>query len=280
MKLFLPGMFVLLMPLLGGCMRSSSASQPYVTTARLDRGFVIVLTGIEGRSRLNEEIVAGLNRGGVKYAIEIHDWTGSWFWLANQESETRNRSRAAELADKITRYKWAYPDRPVILVGQSGGAAIAAWSAEAMKREKVDGIIMLAASLSSTYRLDNALTNSRRGIVNFYSGRDLVMLGLGTKIFRTMDGEFASSAGMEGFALPKTEPDIYEKLFQIAWNKRMADSGNSGLHITSGAETFVAQYVVPFVLSYQWDEDLVKKVSSGEYSVINRKNDSTKDTGN
>ena len=54
-----------------GCARS----QPFVTPQRLDRGLVMVLSGIEGQSRLNEDICRGLNDGGVNWAIELVDWT-------------------------------------------------------------------------------------------------------------------------------------------------------------------------------------------------------------
>jgi hypothetical protein len=53
---------------------------------------------------------------------------------------------------------------------------------------------------------------------------------------------------------------LYRKLYQIAWQPRMADTGHHGLHLTSGAEGFVAQYVAPFVASPRWDEEVVARV--------------------
>ncbi len=238
-------------------------SQPYMTSERLDRGLVIVLPGVEGRSILNEHIVKGINEGGVKYAINLWDWTDSWFWFVNLESQSRNRRKAQEIATYITRYHWAYPGRPVYIVGQSGGGAIAAWTAEQLKDSPVDGIIMLAAALSPGYPLDKALTNSRNGIVNFYSGRDVVMLGIGTKIFRTMDGQHVYSAGMVGFDVPKPNDPLYGKLYQVPWNERMAEAGNHGLHLTSGASAFVAEYVSPLILQLNWNRQLVDKVAAG-----------------
>lgn len=236
-------------------------SQPYMTQARLDRGLVIVLTGIEGRSNLNEDIVNGLAKGNVNYAIKLEDWTTSWIALVNQETKERNMRKARAIATTIVNYRWAYPDRPVILVGQSGGAAMAVWITESLKGESVDGIILLAASLSHQYRLDQALANSERGIVNFYSGRDVVLLGFGTKVFRTMDGANSSCAGMLGFDVPARMPPAYRKLYQIPWNSKMGEAGNHGLHLTSGSEAYVAEFVAPFVLNYQWNERLVAKVS-------------------
>jgi hypothetical protein len=47
---------------------------------RLERGYVIVLPGIEGRSFLNRGIAAGLSDAGVPYGIEIYDWTDGPLW--------------------------------------------------------------------------------------------------------------------------------------------------------------------------------------------------------
>jgi hypothetical protein len=233
--------------------------QPYMTPSRMDRGLVIVLPGIEGRSHLNTEIVNGLASGGVKYAIEIDDWTSSWFAVGNLECQDRNRDKAVQIADELMRYKNAYPGRPVFVIGQSGGGAMAAWIAESMHGEKIDGIVMLAVCLSPGYELDHALAKSDRGIVTFYSGRDVVMLGLGTGLLRTMDGRHTWSAGMVGFDVPKHGRG-YERLYQIPWDSKMAQAGNMGLHVTSGAEAFVAQYVAPFILAKQWDRQLMARV--------------------
>jgi pimeloyl-ACP methyl ester carboxylesterase len=259
---------------LGGCAAGkifASGEQPYVTNQRMERGLVLVLTGIEGRSSFNEGIAEGLAKGGVPYAVEIDDWTFSCSVLLNLESQTHNRRTAAEIAQRIIRYKWAYPDRPVFLVGQSGGGAMAAWIAEAMESENLDGIILLAATLSPDYRLDLALSKSIRGIVNFYSPRDVLMLGLGTNMFRTMDGEFTSSAGRVSFTVPRLRPPIYDKLYQVCWNSKMASgTGNAGSHLSSGDQEFVARYVAPLVQAGAWNQSLITRLTAGKPSPATR----------
>jgi len=249
--------------LLGGC-----ASQPYRTEQRLERGLVIVLPGIEGRGPLNEAICEGLDEGGVNWAIELYDWTSPLGPMYNLRAEGDNRRKAGELGVRIARYRWRYPGRPVVLVGQSGGAAIAVWAAEALlPGQQIDGIIMLAASLSPTYRLEFALANVRRGIVNFYSSRDWVLLGMGTTVAGTMDGRHSSSAGQVGFEVPPAgRPNSYEgKLFQVAWEPEMTKAGHSGLHLTSGARHYVARYVAPFVLRAHWSDRLVGRILEGQW---------------
>ncbi len=254
--------------LLAGCVPDGGYVSPYVYDVRLDRGLVIVLPGIEGRSPLNEAICDGLVDGGVRWAVDLVDWTSPvpMNYLVNLRDETRNRRRAEDIAHRIVRYRMAYPGRPVMLIGQSSGGGMAAWVAEALPAdERIDGIVMLAASLSPGYRLDAALARCDRGIISFYSERDWFLLGVGTTISGTMDGEHTSSAGRVGFYPPTREPaaTLYgRKLFQVAWQPAMAGTGNTGIHLTSGARAFVAQYVAPFVLTEKWDPRFVQAVAA------------------
>lgn len=246
---------------IAGC---ANGNQPYVTPERLERGLVVVLTGIEGRSPLNEAICKGLDVGGVEYAIQLEDWTAPVGPLINLRNEERNRRRAGEIATQIARYQNAYRHRPVLLVGQSGGGGMAAWIAEALPAgHKVDGIVMLAASLSPGYQLDEAIAKSRKGIVNFYSSRDWVFLALGTATMGTLDGEHAVSAGARGFEtpdLPRRRKLYEDNLYQIPWTESMAQSGHFGGHLSSGDARFVAVYVAPLVRARQWNDNVIQQV--------------------
>jgi hypothetical protein len=241
--------------LLSGCSLFSSTEE-HTDAISMSQGLVIVLPGIEGASKFNNDIASGLYDGGVDYAIEVNDWTSRIAGpIINERNENRNRRKAYEIAQRIVAYQITYPGRPVFLVGQSGGAAIAAWTAEAMPAaHKIDGIVMLAPSLSPGYDLTPALANSRRGIVNHYSNLDLIFLGLGTIVTGTMDGEHTQSAGRVGFAKARNG------LYQIGWTSEMAQSGNFGLHLTSSSVDFVAAYVVPFIKAPAWDQRLVQSV--------------------
>jgi len=243
-------------------------SQPYVSGVRLERGLVLVLPGIEGRGAINEAIARGLDEGGVSWAIELYDWTVPMAFLHNQRDQARNRAKAEEIASRIIRYRTVYPGRAVVLIGQSGGGAIAVWVLEALPQEhEIEGAVLLAAALSPGYTLDRALANARRGLISFYSSRDW-MLGVGTVIAGTMDGRHAESAGRVGFTVPsgRARAAFYERLYQIAWLSKMAGAGHWGRHVTSGSAKFVAAYVAPFVLADRWDEELVARVLRGEAS--------------
>ncbi len=237
--------WILALALLAGCY-----AQPYVTEERMDKGLVIVLSGIEGRGLLNEAICKGLDEGGVNCAIRLVDWTTPFTLVFNLANEAGNRQKAEGIARRIVEYRYDYPGRPVVLVGQSGGAAMAAWTAEVLPAGKdVDGIVMLVPSLSPEYMLDWALKKSKGGIVSFYSEHDWMLLS--TTLSGTMDGQFTASAGRTGFVLPKaSDPVTYEKLNQIPWDESVAWSGYTGGHFTSGAHVFVAEFVAPFVLDF------------------------------
>ncbi|MHC4294423.1 MAG: hypothetical protein ACYSTL_02435 [Planctomycetota bacterium] len=248
--------FVLL--LLIGC-----THQPYRSEERLQRGLVIVLPGIEGRGPINEAICKGLDDGGVDWAIELHDWTSPLGLLYNLRAEDDNHRKASRVAWRITRYRWDYPNRPVMLIGQSGGAAIAVWAAEALlPGQQIAGVILLAASISPRYPLELTLENSERGVLNFHSPHDWVLLGLGTALVGTMDGEHTASAGQSGFEVPSDADSArnYDRLLQIGWVPQMAEAGHSGMHLTSGAEGYVSKYVAPFVLEGHWDEQLIESI--------------------
>ncbi|MCY2931647.1 MAG: alpha/beta hydrolase [Planctomycetota bacterium] len=245
--------------LAGGCPAPS-----YVEPGRMERGLVVVLPGIEGTSAFNAMVAEGLAAGNIKYAIEIYDWTAHWNPVLNLQDEVANRRKASELAGRIAAYQDAYPGRPVFLVGQSGGGAIAVWTAEAMPEgHAVEGVVLLAAALSPGYRLDKALGHSRRGIVSFYSAGDWVLLSVGTRVFTTMDGQHSESAGRDGFASPPTE--AYQKLYQIGWDSSMVSAGHIGLHLTSGAGEFVQYYVAPLILCGRWDSEVTGRVARGEW---------------
>lgn len=249
-------------------------SQPYMTEERLERGLVILLTGIEGRSPLNEAICRGLGEAGVNYAIKLEDWTSPVGPLLNLRMEMRNRDKAEKIARRITLYQWEHPGRPVFVVGQSGGGAMAVWVAEGMPSgQKVDGVILLAPALAPDYLLDMSLKRVDRGMVNFYSARDWMLLGIGTTVYGTMDGSHTSSAGRVGFDVPRAgsyRPITFEKLLQIPWTEQMSRSGHTGGHLSTGSASFIAQYVVPFLETERWDRDLVKRVVRGEYRALSR----------
>ncbi len=221
----------------------------YLTDDRLDNGLVIILPGIEGRSRINENLRRGLVAGGVYRALPIRPW-GRPIPLAGplitQVDFIGNRLAGGRVAKTIIEYQDKHPGRPVYVVGHSGGGGVAVFTAEAMPEDRqIDGLILLSASISSAYDLDKALSRCKRGIVNFYNREDSGVLGLGTILVGTVDGTHGPSAGLIGFDC--YDKPGYENLYQV---KMMGVSEDT--HTTSTQVGFVSIHVTPWILADSW----------------------------
>lgn len=249
---------------LAAAMSSVGCNAEWTAPQRYEQGLVIVLPGIEGMGPLNLSICDGLYAGGVEAAIELTGWGGGPLGiLFNQRAEAGNRRRAAEIAKRIVKYQDEHPDRPVILIGHSGGTAIAAWTAEAMPDDhQVTGLILLASSLSSEYNLCPALERTTQGIVNFYSTHDTILLALGTGAVGTMDGRYSSAAGRVGFETPEILGDswAYEGLHNVAWTPRMQKLNHIGGHSGYSGYTFVEAVVAELVKNPVWSEAGIESV--------------------
>jgi pimeloyl-ACP methyl ester carboxylesterase len=250
-----PWLFVLLVVACaaGGCSISELS-----TASRMSRGLVIVLPGIEGRSAYNVNLARGLDEGGVASAIEIFDWNtplpgGALINLTDLE---RNRRQASRLAEKIIAYQEAYPGRAVHLVGHSGGGGLAVLTLETLPEERsITAAVLLAASISPTYDLSDALRRTRYGMFNYYSQRDVGFLKLGTSLFGNIDRGYGPAAGAVGFRQPSDLNDDgrhqYRRLHQIPWTRKMSSSGHSGSHVGWTNPRFVRKYLAPLINEQQ-----------------------------
>lgn len=221
---------------------------------RLEFGRILVLPGIEGGNVLSRRIALGLADGGVRSAIEIHDWTlGLPAFPVNLMYLERNQRVAQELAQHLVDYRAAHPERPIHLVGHSGGAGIIVFALEALPDGfTVDGAVLLGAALSPDYNLAPALRHVRSGLITFYSQRDVGFLKAGTSVFGGMDRSYGVSAGAVGFNAPANimpeERRLYaRKLRQIAWSERIREYGASGGHLGWASRSFSRQYLAPIV---------------------------------
>lgn len=226
------------------------------TPDRQKYGLILILPGIEGTSPLNQNIARGLHDGGVSSAIEIHDWTTGipGNFLINLANLERNREEAWKLARRIVRYQQRWPNRPVFLIGHSGGGGIAVLALENLpERNKVDWAILLAPALSADYDLSKALRRSRHGIMNLYSDKDVGLLKVGTTIFGPIDREFGISAGAAGFQEPadlsETERLLYQRyLRQVRWREHMKRYGADGSHFGWASRRFAREYLAPLII--------------------------------
>ncbi len=125
---------------------------------------------------------------------------------------------------------------------------------ELLDEQQVERAILLAPALSPAYDLSSALRAVRREMVVFWSPLDVVILGMGTKVFGTVDRVRTAGAGLRGFRVPapvaKPNDDDrrrYDKLRQIRWQPRMAATGYLGGHFGTDSPLFLRKYVVPLL---------------------------------
>lgn len=225
---------------------------------RLDKGLVLVLTGIEGHSFLNVGILCGLIDGGIEHAVDIVDWTTGkkFLYLYHLRGWTRNNRVAKELATRISDYQNQYPGRPVWLVGHSGGGGMALLTAAALPDERqVTGIVLLAAAVSPTFDIRPAAARVTRGIWNYHSQLDWFFLVFGTTLLGTMDGQHVRAAGACGFrGLTTDELMNSGSLIQRPWQWKMLSQFHLGEHFGCAHRVFVAEEIVPLIRAGEEDQ--------------------------
>ncbi|WP_437190965.1 hypothetical protein [Planctomicrobium sp. SH527] len=224
------------------------------TDERFDKGYVIILPGIEGRSRFNKNVAWGLAAAGVPFGIEIHDWT--WrickcpMLLYNLRSRGLHERQAATIASKISTYQQKWPNRPVYLIGHSGGAALTVETLERMPlSSSISGAILLGSALSPGYSLKQALRHVDRKIWSFSSWGDCLFLGLITTLAGTVDGRHSPSAGMLGSSEQDLTREDQERFEACPYRRAYFRDWNFGGHFGFTARPFVQRHIAPLLLS-------------------------------
>ena len=224
------------------------------TADRLQNGLILILPGIQGKSPIEFAVARGLADARIELGIEVFDWTtGLWpLFLFHLRASRRHQNMANKLAQRITEYSNAYPDRPIFLIGHSGGAALSLFAAQCLPPGKnLAAIFLLAPAVSPGFDYRSALQNTQSGIWNFYSPLDVLFLMLGTVCFGTIDGRLRCSAGAVGFrSPPQSTLKTQASLHQVCFSPRMMTSGNFGGHFGPTNRLFVADYLAPLIFAH------------------------------
>jgi pimeloyl-ACP methyl ester carboxylesterase len=189
---------------------------------------------------------------GVQHEVRDFIWTHGWGQMFKDLQDTSHiLRRADELAAEVRRVKADDPDRPVYLVGKSGGAGLVLAAAEQLPPATLERIILLSPAVSPSYDLRPALRVCKHEIVAFTCVYDKFILGWGTSQFGTVDRVYGPSAGMCGFVVPTDVTDedraLYDRLVQIPWHSSMILEGNPGMHFGTSMPGFVAKEVAPWL---------------------------------
>jgi len=217
---------------------------------RLQRGYTIILPGIEGYSWLNRRMRRGLVAAEVPYAIEIHDWTrGLSRAIFNLRSRKLHQRQSEILREKIQNYQHRFPQRPVFLIGHSGGGGLTLRVLEGLPAQmSISGAILLGAAISPAYDLRPALGHVDRKIWNMTSLADVIFLGMLTLAAGTLDGRHSVSAGMTGFRPWDLPRPLSERFEEMPYRFEYGKHGHYAGHFGFTAPSFVKNYVAPLLM--------------------------------
>jgi pimeloyl-ACP methyl ester carboxylesterase len=172
-------------------------------------------------------------------------------WFADLTDVANHQAQSRVVVEIVSGWLLENPSKPVFLVGKSGGTWIVVKALEDLPSGSVEAVVLLAAAISPDYDLSPALRAVKRELVSFWSPLDVVVLGIGTWIFKTTDRVRSVSAGLVGFRRPKTLDDagerLYERLRQVRWEPKMAKTGYFGGHVGPDSPAFLRRYVVPLL---------------------------------
>jgi hypothetical protein len=216
------------------------------------RGLVFVVGGIGGIDAVGLAAHLALPLSGVPHEIRDFTWThGKGQYLKDLRDFPHLMEKADDLAAEILRVKKADPERPIYLVGKSGGTGLVLAAVEKLPPTTIERIVLLSAAVSPTYDLRPALRATRSEIVSFYSVHDQLILGWGTRRFGTIDRFFGPSAGLVGFRLPESmspeDQALYHRLVQVPWKPGMIWEGHLGTHAGTSMPAFVGKEVSPWL---------------------------------
>lgn len=217
---------------------------------RGEERFILHLPGIGGHMYADDQLVEGLRAGGFEGQIEIYDWTCGDPGVPALHARRRNLEEAQKIARRIVEEREGHPGERVEITAHSAGAGLAVWALEKLPEGvMVENVVMIAPALSPEYDLSGALRHVRGKVYVLYSEFDSIVLGIGTRVFGTIDGLQVEAAGKVGFVRPADgDEEEYRKVVQVPYEPQWARFGNYGDHIGGMMSRFVKEVVVRMVM--------------------------------
>lgn len=222
------------------------------TESTSEKGVVFVVGGVGGWDILGPASHWELPRVGVHHEVRDFVWTHG-FGQPFKDLQDRDHllRKAEELAEEIRKVKKLDPQRPVYLIGRSGGAGLVLAAAEKLPPDTLERIILLSAAVSPHYDLRPALRATWGEVVSYFSDNDQFVLNWGTTHFGTIDRVYGPSAGLHGFVIPIKLTDeerlLYRRLIQIPWTSAMILEGHFGAHTGTSLPSFVGYEIAPWL---------------------------------
>ena len=214
-------------------------------------GLILIIPGVEGGEWQLTWMKQGLREAAITDEIDVITWgVGPFGSLFNLMDIDGNRRRAAEYGRRIERHHSQHPDQPITLIGYSGGGGLAVMTVEALKnRDVLDRLILIAAAISPDYPVDKLVPKCRRGVVSFRSRHDWFTLGVGTRLFGTIDRKNVDSAGRVGFLDDKGSLLCCDGLDQVDWCADWQKLGHGGGHVGWLSSAWARDVLAPQITS-------------------------------
>ena len=237
---------------LGNLFRLAYGDPPEIPEGT-EAGLLLVADGCGGIELCELAVRQVMRERGGRVRVRPVRWShGFGRWYADLTDAANHEAWARSVADEVLDWRGRCPGRPVYLVGKSGGTWVMVKALEALPLDSVEEVVLLAPAISPDYDLSTALRAVAGQLVSFWSPLDLIVLGLGTRLFGTVDGVRSASAGLVGFREPAgLGPEgrtLYaRKLRQVRWRGRMAATGYLGGHVGPDSPAFLRKYVVPLL---------------------------------
>ncbi len=199
------------------------------------------------------DVPRGLRDAGFLGKVEVVPWQG-WTHAGDQLNLSRNRDKAAELANDIRSYRRRQPDAPIHIIALSAGTGIATFALEYLPESvRVDNLVYLGCSMSSRYDMTRALRRVQGKLYVLHSPNDVILKNL---VFYTgtVDRHAGSDgiAGLEGFIRPGSRyPDTaaqYQKIVNVPYRSEFRDAGYDGGHTAATNKAFVQFYLAPALM--------------------------------
>ena len=237
------GAFWVLAVCLSGCAVTSQTLPPAERFGR--DATLIYVPGIGGCGKADRAWASGLREGGYDGVIETCDWSRGLGPISALWAHDRQRAFARQLADQICKLREQSPASPITLAGHSAGAGVVVYALEDLPLGvKVDNLLLLAPALSKSYDLTRALRHVRRRADAFCSGRDTMVLAVGTFLFGTVDGVHGEAAGHGGFVRPPQASAVqYAKLRMHFYSGLRRSLGDDGGHYGPESPVLAAELI-------------------------------------
>ena len=206
-------------------------------------GLVLVADGVGGLDLCGTGLVHAAAKAGMSHEIRVMAWGhGFGRWHRDLTNVENHRLWASRMVDQVAEFRARRPGAPVFLVGKSGGTGVVVKALEGLPEGAVEAAVLLSSALSPGYDLTRALRAVRRELVLFWSPLDVIVLGVGTRLFGTIDRVNAVSAGLVGFKRPGNWTSRAGPVRQVAADSMVPGDGRDGL---SGRARGAGQSGVP-----------------------------------